>query len=546
LPSVSYKIAVPAPTDSGVPNNGGLYFTSMLAASGPVNGPTDKLISFVTVPGASLDQVFLGIQYFTGGTNQPHVRVYRFENYAVATPTFPPIDNIFSVDSIGFATLPNPGPLNKFAGQTHFTTRINPTDYTQIGTPVFVFDNNLGRFDNNGETGIVIFPNPNTPTVSQPWVYSFARAVLGGQLIGHQGRIVILQYTSVTLSGWQGSTGQIITNDALSFSDPPNSLPPGNFPTQNEVFVPEYSTGYGCWGTMSISELLLIKHKGGAVYVTGDIANPTVTHLPGVISTGGLISQCAPTPVGLMYPTATNGMYLWNGGNTSQKISNQLDDGFFLTPQVIPNFGVQVQVEPWNEWILVSNNWLYDTVTQGWWRLEDPTQTTNTNIGIPSPGPVFSWYARSYQDNLMYAAVGAYLNSPASEAIWVYDRTKPASTFSWQSHPIPVTTERLVDVRELVLLAQGQGIVSVTLTDTDGNVQANGPDVFAIKSPTIPQRLRLRTSITGYNIIVRIQSEGTSLTVPGTTGSTTATPGPAPVVYELDVGWVSSAMTGRV
>lgn len=508
LPGNSTVYGVPIPDQSNV-QNGGRYYPTMIRAFGAITP---------TVAGANPEELFFGLGYIFKNSGaqplQPRLWVYRLQMWAAAS-NFPPADSIFGV----IATAAN---TNTLFGQSHCITRIHPTTYTSPGTPIFVFDQNNGT---SAEFAALLWPNPSTPTVNQSFSYS------GKQLnvFAHQGRVVCLVAAQYAHPGVQ----PVAINEQINFSDPPNSF---SDPTslQDQVFVPENPIGYGAWGSMSVGELFLVKHLGGAVYVTGDIANPTVTRLPGVVSTGGLISMSASTPIGFMYPTLSSGMYLWNGGNTSQHISKQLDDSFYNIPSVVGFQGVSCQVEPWADWVLVSNNWLYDTITRSWWRLEDPTQTL-PNFGIPT-GPIFRYYSRSYADNIMYASVDSFVNNVSgSFPIWVYDRTKPAFSFSWQSHPIPVTTQKTVDVVELILLAQGQGQVYVTLTDANGNPQQNGPDTFNINSPNQPVRLRLRTYISGYNIVVRIQSQA----IPEVNAAGTQT-FPAPVVYELDLGWRES------
>lgn len=522
LPGNTAIYGVPA----GNQDSASVYYPSMLAVMGPLGTPpTPGVIAGTGNP----DELIFGLNYvssFFAGVKQ-NTNVYSLAmNQTLNTGLqFPPTNQIYGA-SVGTANIIN--------GQSHAITRVHPTDYTLPGNPTLYFDdNNAGGL--GVSSSLLAYPNPNTPTLYTNFNYT----PFTGQVFGHQGRVVTLLSQYFTHPGTN-----LKNNEQMNFNDPPNSF---TDPTtgKNQVFVPESPFGYGAWGSISIGELFMVKHHGGAVYVTGDIANPTITRLPAVPSTGGLLSLSASTPIGFMYPTQSSGVYLWNGGNTSQKISQQLDDSFYVYPQAILNTGVIVQLEQWQEWVLCTNNWLYDTVTRSWWRLDDPTQsftsTSPINYGVPKL--VYRYFARSFFDNIMYCVVDNYQNvTSGSYAIWQYDRGVPASSYSWQSHPIPVTTELMVDVREIVVLAQGNGQVSITLTDAEGNPQSDGPNVFIINSPNQPQRLRQRTQIHGYNIMVRVQSQSQ----PGAQPVAPNNPLPAPVVYEVNLGWLESTMTASV
>lgn len=64
--------------------------------------------------------------------------------------------------------------------------------------------------------------------------------------------------------------------------------------------------------------------------VNGDIEAPnSVLFLPGIEPTGDIYGMAAAAEAGLFYCSTHRGAWLWNGGNTSQKISRQLRDDFF-------------------------------------------------------------------------------------------------------------------------------------------------------------------------------------------------------------------------
>lgn len=484
---------------NGANDSATVYYPTMIAVITPISTPLSPGVQ----TGANPDELIFGLNYVTTAP-ATKTYVYSLNMPGITGSGTPTATAIYAATS---GTILN--------GQSHAVTTIHPTDYTQPGNPTFIFDANNASL-------CLAYPNPSALTTYG----TFAWTPFTGQVLAHQGRMVTLTNSSYSHPG-----ASLTNNEQINFNDPPNSF---TDPThiQHEVFVPETPFGYGAWGSISIGELFLVKHLGGAVYVTGDLANPSITRLPAIQSTGGLISMSISTPVGFMYPTASSGMYLWNGGSTAQKISQQLDDTFYIITQPIRNSGILVQLEQWQEWVLCSNNWLYDTTTTSWWRLDDPTLTST---GITSL--LFRYYARSFYDNIMYAAVDNYTNAANPNVIWQYDRNNPAASFSWQSHPIPVSTEKMVEVRELILTAQGSGKITITLTDASGNQQKL---YFFIDSLYQPVRLRQRCGISGYNLIVRIESATGQITL------VSSPINPAPVIYELDIGWVESNLASSI
>ena len=57
---------------------------------------------------------------------------------------------------------------------------------------------------------------------------------------------------------------------------------------------------HGAWGSISASELFLVRHSGGGYVISGDLNSPTVTRLPGVTSTNGIVQVAGQTPIGLV------------------------------------------------------------------------------------------------------------------------------------------------------------------------------------------------------------------------------------------------------
>jgi len=337
-----------------------------------------------------------------------------------------------------------------------------------------------------------------------------------GDILGHQGRIVMLEYLTNPFGARAGD--QIPTNEQISFSDPANSFDafgggsPYTIGIQQQVFVQEFPNGYGAWGSISAGELFLVKHQGGGVLVTGDIASPTVTRLPGVVSTGGMTCRAASTPLGLVYYARFSGLYIWRGADTSDKISQNLEDDFiFYTSGPDKFVNTAVQIQEWADWVVTTNGFLYDTISGGWWRLDNPATY------IPQ------WFGRGFFATDLYAIPCRLNNTTKTGAVRKYSRGTPTHTYSWQSQPIPRYINRLAESREYVLVAEGAGTVVVSATNIDGTTD---PQTFTLPAIAASQQVRLRLpcAVRGYDVTVKIVATGTG-------GS-----GAAPIVHSVDVG----------
>ncbi len=441
------------------------------------------------------DMLFLAVAYRPNASTQQRFRLYRVPIFNSSAP--------YTVDTLRSWDTGYNG--NNFYETTWFTaTRANTTDPTLPGNPYIA----MGWATPGASDWMFIsaFPNPGFPNVTGLSDFSTSR---WGQVFGHQGRVCLNEMVAYSM----GSTGGSFTEEQLSFTDPPNSVALGN---QQEVFSQEYPAGIGAFGSISAGELFLVKRRGGGVIVSGDVANPSITRLPGVTSTGtATTNRAASTPVGLVYAVKEGGIHLWRGGDTSERISANLDDDSFEFPFAPPRkdtLGLTnqpiVSTASWGEWILATNNWLYDSTAGGWWQLDDSSH-------------LCMYFSSSFSNQFMFGAGGSYTQTN-SQVMLVWDRSKAATNWSWQSHPIPASVDRLIEVRDMVLVAQGAGTVAVTLTAFDGSTQTEN---FTVTSTSQPQRLRPAqggTFIKGYNVVVRMVSDGVDTA--------------APIVYSLHLG----------
>ena len=82
-----------------------------------------------------------------------------------------------------------------------------------------------------------------------------------------------------------------------------------------EVFVQENPFGYGAWGSISASELFLVKNRQGGVVIQGDLNSPTVTsRCPASPSYGVMSRGGSRPPSASCTPRATTGCGRGTGG----------------------------------------------------------------------------------------------------------------------------------------------------------------------------------------------------------------------------------------
>lgn len=342
-----------------------------------------------------------------------------------------------------------------------------------------------------------------------------------GQVVCYGSRVICL----VGINYPWPAGGGINTNEILNFTDPPQSSDYGN---QEDVITAEAPWGYGAWGTISVGELMLIKKNGGGVIVYGDIdAISSAIEMPGVQSVGDFVGKAAPGPLGLVYCSEQRGAWTWNGGNTAQKISNQLRDNFYdaTTPTGLESNNYGFSVAHWQDWILFSNNYLFNQDTGSWWQLYPGSGNGNAD----TVGHTFWWWCEGRFGNQMYAAPLNFGTAGGLNKNWWYmfDAKTPAPHWQWTSLPIHVDghADRRLDVRQLILRlsdpsSSGTATATVTIggfTETTTTTITNEPQEF---------RFNVGTGARGIQDIV-IQVNGDN----STSGKS------APVLHSIDLGY---------
>lgn len=397
----------------------------------------------------------------------------------------------------------HPGTFGTWYRPTAFVdARLHATDATQMGDLFVVAGWHPDDMDATANIWR-IFPDPDAPgTLSTQTIYDLNETTL---MVQHQGRIV-----SIDDHVFQhGAGGYWIVNDQLVWTNV--NLPTSGVPTTDfGVFTQGPVSGYGAVCSASAQELLLVKHRGGATTISGDIDDPTVFSLPGVSSTRGAVTYGVYTPIGFIYGVKNGGVHAWTGGDRSEKISKFLDDDFYMMrPSNWRAFDGKFDI--WGDYILCPKNWLYDIITESWWRIEDPADYQ-----------IFQW-SSAPQSSMFYGAPATYV---AGGAIYYrFDGSTPVSDYEWKSQYLAPTIDRIIEVREISVRAlaadSGTSTVTITLSDEAGNTQA---ETFTPTHTDLPKLLRKNTNFRGSGLKVKIDA--------ATTGSN-----PAPTVLEVNIGY---------
>lgn len=432
-----------------------------------------------TANGVDAAEFHLAYEYVVGVQ-----RRYRWERHRM-WELVPGIDTIKTINSAE-AT-----PAHIYRPTWFHPYRAHTSDPAQPGTPVMA----ASWFVSGGgnEKFWSLFPAPSSSGTNSVHDISTTLAMEG--LIGHQGRSV-----GFNLNGWtHGSPGSWSFDEQIYYTNV-------NLATLSSAiaatFGQENATGYAVVGSLSASELLLIKRSGGAYLIRGDIDNPTVLRLPGVISPHNHDHIGASTPIGFIYGVRDGGLWVWNGGEASELISPQLEPNFWQSPNSFVDFWGRF--EQWHQYVAVPNNWLYDYAAKSWWRLDDPAVAVHFH------------YSQSVITPTLYCAP-AQITSAAQPVVSGYSPATPASSYQWESQPIPQAMFRDVKLRQMVLVAQGQGTIAITFTGLGGVTHT---ETVILNGGTTPVAYRRNLNLTYTHLQVKfVANSGSSAS--------------APIIYEL-------------
>lgn len=381
--------------------------------------------------------------------------------------------------------------------------------------------------DSQGTAGhLYIYPpilSPTSPSVQDLIVGPSSTT---GQVIAYGNRVIVL--TGINY-GWPVGSG-INTNENINYTDPPQSTTYGD---QQSVLGTEIPWGYGAWGTQSVGELILIKKYGGAVMLNGDIDAPSsVITLPAVQSTGDFVGQACSDRIGLIYCSEDQGAWLWNGGNTSQKISMPVRDNFYVNADTVPNcnnYGFNAQ--RWQDWIIFSNNWLYNPDTNSWWVLYPSTGNGDTT----TPAQPLFWFDQSRYGNFMYASPMGLVDNGTLQADWLlrFNSKQGASHYKWTMTPYAVgSPQRTADILQVL----------VRVSDPANTGTAH----FTVSVPGTTWTESITSGITSTPTTFRFNMGADTLGLDNIqiaiNGDNTTSGAAAPVIWSVDIGYKDRAL----
>lgn len=443
-------------------------------------------ISDFTLP--RLHEFWIGVEWVDGTDREFDLRRYRTFDATWDTVLASHVNS-------------NVPTTQQFVNMNAIATRANRATPTDPGTPVVII--NYTAPDGSDRT-LWQFPDEASPGTTAVDVLFTTTLEPLSRMIAHQGRIVFAARTQYS----HGADGIWLTNENIFFTTP-NDTDTLESATASQ-YAPENPSGYAIMASMSANELFMVKRVGGGVAVTGDLSSPTVINYPMIPAA----IPCVPavTPFGVVYLGRSGGVYLWAGADTAEPIGRQLEDycwqvstsGLLEYSNILCMLGT--------DYLVLPRGWIFSFKTGTWWRLEDEANLRQ--------------HLWAFQEG--FADTGGYLYGCTSSftttgqvIVYGWDTRTPASSFSWQSHPLLPTREKLVMVREVIVEALGVGNVTVTLTARDGTTSAQ---TFAFNSTTNPTKVRQDYRVYGDNIICRIQSAHTST-------------GAAPTVLRVSIGY---------
>lgn len=480
-----------------LPNDGDVIGSRCRIIGLHVTGPIQEETWTSITDGQDAVELHIVYQYFNGALDNEYFFWERYQLWKAAeTPNDVAWHNISHPGS--FAQTYRPASL--------VDARLHATDATALGDLYVCCGWHPDDMD-SPENQWILYPDPADPDADGTGTILDVNETT--ILVQHQGRIISVDNHVFD----HGAAGHWVVNDQLVWTQVnlPTVEMDGSTVLGVGVFTQGPVSGYGAAASASAQELLLVKHRGGATTISGDIDDPTVFSLPGVTSTQGALTFGTYTPKGFVYGVKNGGVHAWGGGDTSEKLSPLLDDNFWhMRPSDWADFDGKFDLA--NDLLLTPNNWIYDFQTSSWWRIEDPELYQ-----------IFQWSA-SPRSSAFY---GVPVDFGEGEVIWYkFDSAVPVTNYVWQSQYFAVSIDRVLDIRELMVraLAPNDATIStliITLSNEDGDVKQ---EAIQVESSTIPKLQRVDTKFQGTGIKVKVEAS-------------TSDGGPAPIIYELSIGY---------
>lgn len=319
------------------------------------------------------------------------------------------------------------------------------------------------------------YPDPTSQSALLDMSTSTRFSTHRGPLLYHQGRIMCM-------SRYGFWTGDNVTPAAYYFGN--NVLvwtnlyaTPRSNPSGGTVYG-DRQIGWGAWGSLTASDMVLIGYNDGGILVQGSLNAPTVRSLTNITPTYGAETVGAATPIGFVYGSHNHGVHVWGGGAESTHLSPNLPGDFWIPPpyrdgvpkgptgdvNAPPTYylnGHRGQFAQWGpDYIMCPNGYFFNIPTKSWWRIDDPANGVLANFAAAPYAPhLYATYAT------MQAG-----NNTATPLYAMFSAYKPATSYKWSSqlfYPAQDPTHR-TDVETIGVLAMGAGTITVTLTTEAG------------------------------------------------------------------------------
>lgn len=343
----------------------------------PVLNPT----AFLQLPAFGTD-TFVDIAGFTVTPNVNVDDLWTWEHVVVAGAPNHDAMKVFRGTTL-IKTHQGPGAVaGPSRGITHVLSRGKRSGFATPGGPELFWEWTSGEPHTDGSVYFYdVFPDPNATntdtTYEETATIANAAFTLGGQIVGHDGRILRLCEQAHDFG-----THKFFSNERVRNTDPPNAVSL-TATTTDSIVDPQNPNSFGAWGSLTYGELLLIKQSGGALLVEGDIYAPQITRLPGVQSTGQTVSETASCAAGLVYMT-DDGPYLWQGGSQSHRLGYPGGAIQVITANqpASGGSGISCSVQQFNNLVVFSGGVVYDAIHGSWWALQIPYANNSPSISF--------------------------------------------------------------------------------------------------------------------------------------------------------------------
>lgn len=394
-----------------------------------------------------------------------------------------------------------------------------------------------------------VYPDPTDasfPAVSNVFDSQTQQNFLG--VVAHQDRLVYLPNgepgtgNAVTDFG-QFALSKLATYDSLYYSALLLPVTDTDASTGTTTYEPvrratdhltasaDSPSGIGVFGSINAGELIAVRHANGGFAVRGAVDSPSIVKLPGMQGVHGATNYGTMTPLGWVYGSRA-GIFLWNGGDQSRCISPQLD-GFFwdVSDETAVGSGKRIGSRGRMGWLYpfvwVPNNYVMDSRTGGWWRTLKPEVLAEVPA-LTTPAFRHMHYAPTAYGRIY--AFRSSVNTEETVVADVFDASYGASAFSFISQPVPMTINRQIRVREVMVTASGfAGTVTITLSPGT----AAELSYTATVTNGITERHRFTTNARLTDLVVKIESDSGDPNLE------------APAVHQVVLGYESVESVGQ-